>query len=528
MSLPKYRRSGQIKEFAFVEFEDRQSVDRCLTAFKEFDGIIDVENCQLDQLGSIKAYVKEQDELEAELPSREEDDKNMPAKENKIINVNQQNIESDGKEIVAREETPITDKKRKLVEESNENNCVRDVKENFVVNEGNDQSTDVSDVDSTYSNASLAVKRRKINAEIDEADTKVKGEQSTIGDCIETAEVDQADEPEDEINMNNVEDTEDCEGQEESNKTDSKRRKRRRRKEKAAELLALNGNNPLPEEKPQALADLRITTKTDWKRLRNKYLTFQRQQFSQVKREIIQKQHKPGTRALPRPVVIKNKQSFQPQSNQVTSAKVIRSNARNMNFYGANNDAARNADIDENAKTVGNNEQNLTANPAQSLADVSDSIVDSTNAANAVANAPHLVKKPLFQFEPGIIVKVNFDQPCVSVPDFKAEMKQYSCVRYVDLREGQTSAYVRVDNPRSAPTIIKQCAPNRCQILTGESEMAYWNKINHDREQKLNKTVRVGQRRGRNKLITAANCILNSNSGKVATTSSNMHIRFDD
>lgn len=498
-----------------------------MSAFKEFDGIIDINNCHVEQLGSVKAYIKEQDELDAQLPSSAKEEQNMQTNEKKLSNENQPNTESDGKEVGACEQIPTTDQKRKFEDESNDNNCVKDVKGNVVVNEGNDHSTDCSDVDSIYSNVSIAAKRQKINNESDPTDAKIIDEQSTSGGRIETVETEQVDEPEDGTNMQNVEDTEDCDFQDESNKSDSKRRKRRRRKEKSAEILPPIGSNNVPEEKPQSLADLRITTKGDWKRLRNKYLTFQRQQFSQVKREIIQKQHKSGARILPRPVVIKNKQSFQPQSNQVTSAKVIRSNARNMNFYGANNGATRNADVDENTNAGGNNEKNLAANASQSLDDGSDASVDSTNASKAVANAPHLVKKPLFQFEPGIIVKVHFDYPCVSVADFKAEMKQYSCVRYVDLREGQTSAYVRVDNPRSAPTIIKQCAPNRCQILTGEPEMAYWNKINLDREQKLNKTVRVTQRRGRNKLITAANCILNSTSGKVATTA-NMHIRFDD
>lgn len=514
VSLPKYRRSGKIKEFAFVEFEDVSSVDRCLTAFKDFDGIIDGNNSQPEQLLSVKAYVKEQEEIE------KEDEKEPKNEENSGTTME---IENEKAENAPNTDSAV-DKKRKLEDgvEGNSTNSGRN-KENVVINEGNDQSTDFSDVDSLYSNASLAKRRRFTEGSIPEA-SKTEVALHGSGDNNETSDRDGGEDVEDAEDENNAGNDDEMD---ESGGHRKNRRKRRRRKEHhCPPMPMLHGHLPIFEEKysidkPQTINDLRITTKGEWKRLRNKYLMFQRQQYSQVKREMYKKQSKQGPKVLPRPVVFKNKQPFQTQTNQVTSAKAIRSNARNMNFYGANKDAASNGGLDENSVTLADG----SASGGQEHNDDSDPIVDSTNAAGA-AKAAQLAKKPLFEYEPGVIVKVNFDGPCVDVVDFKSEMKQYSCVRYVDLREGQTAAYVRVDNSRSAPTIIKQCAPNRCQILTGEPEKAYWNKINIDREQKLTKVVRVRgeKKRGRNKIIAASNA-------SIATgikVGGNSHIRFDE
>lgn len=544
VSLPKYKRSGKIKEFAFVEFEEKQSVDRCLAVFKEHDCVIDVGNSQPEQLASVKSYVKEQEEIERE--GEAEAQLKEATAEAEQENRNELSAST---AIVGGESASHDEHKRKFSEFSagTKDASGKIDKEN----EGNDQLADFSDADSVYSNSSVGSKRRKLNTEPNQNLLKPNDENGSSNENNETTDGERMDENEDD-NALNIEEMDDGEGGDDARKASNKRRRRRRRKERLAEHIIPTGNTLL-DEKPQTLADLRVTTKTDWKRLRNKYLMFQRQQYAQVKRELIQKQHKQASGrslpSLPRPVVIKNKQlqqqqaqqqqpqpqpptqqqqqQFQqPQSNQVTSAKAIRSNARNMNFYGANVDAVEPVDIDENLASEGDNANNSPAQPTQSQGDGGDNIVDSTNNANA-SKPTHIIKKPLFEFEPGIIVRVNFDIPCVNVADFKAEMKQYPCVRYVDLREGQTSAYVRVDNPRSAPTIIKQCAPNRCQILTGDSERAYWDKINHDREQKLNKTVRVKGRRGRDRLIAAAGAMPNATgSGKAGGT--NSHIRFDE
>lgn len=73
VSLPKFRTSGRIKEFAFVEFADKNSVEQCINAFHQFDGVIgDVSDPE--KLKSVSAYVKEQEEIEEKTKSENEED----------------------------------------------------------------------------------------------------------------------------------------------------------------------------------------------------------------------------------------------------------------------------------------------------------------------------------------------------------------------------------------------------------------------------------------------------------------------
>lgn len=257
----------------------------------------------------------------------------------------------------------------------------------------------------------------------------------------------------------------------------------------------------------KALSTMRVATKVEWKRLRNKYLQLQRQKYAEVKKLLQQNRHgnnrKVSTLPLStvRPVTMKNKNSL---ASPPPSKKIC---TRNINFYGAMRDEKNTYEcsiIDENKPNA------------------------DESAENEANNEKRFGKDLQFEFEPGLIVKVNFDEPCTDTADFKAEMKQYAFVRYVDIKEGQTYAYVRVDTPRSAPVLIKHCAPNRCQILTGESETDYWSKIAKDREQKLSKKVKVPKARSRKmrniiKNIAEVNVVKGLDNKTTVT-----HIRFDD
>lgn len=267
-----------------------------------------------------------------------------------------------------------------------------------------------------------------------------------------------------------------------------------------------NGFNNIHDEHHQAEAVhsihvLRVATKVEWKRLRNKYLQLQREKYAEVKK-LFRKQNKSNNNGkkttlppLVRPVTLKNKP---PPNKRICT--------RNINFYGAMGD-----------------DQNPAINTYEC------SIVDDNRNASNKPKGKKEEKSPpketQFEFQPGLIVKVNFDQPCVDVADFKAEMKQYAFVEYVDIKEGQSNAYVRVDASRSAPILIKHCAPKSCQILTGESESDYWAKIARDREQKLSKSIKVPrtrERKMRNLIKNIAEINVLKNESKTTAT----HIRF--
>lgn len=295
--------------------------------------------------------------------------------------------------------------------------------------------------------------------------------------------------------------------------------RRRRGKRNPSTTATINdsgfgGNaNVVDEAKPtddpnQSLSTLRVATKVEWKRLRNKYLMLQRHKYAEVKKLLQQKKHGDNRKlsTLPlstvRPVTMKNKKY---EKDMPASKKIC---TRNINFYGAMRDEKK--DTYE-----------------CSIIDEKKPNTDKLNE-NEAKNEKQFGKDMQFEFEPGLIVKVNFEAPCTDTVDFKAEMKQYAFVRYVDIKEGQTYSYVRVDSPRSAPVLIKHCAPNRCQILTGESETDYWSKIAKDREQKLSKKVKVPKARSRKMRNIIKNIAeINVVKGLDNKTSVN-HIRFDD
>lgn len=261
-----------------------------------------------------------------------------------------------------------------------------------------------------------------------------------------------------------------------------------------------------PDGPRNTINTLRIATKIEWKRLRNKYLTLQREKYAEAKRLLQQQQKKDGSSdaqkkistlpPLVRPVIIKAK----PYASQPPAKRIC---SRNINFYGAMRDDQ--------------------ANECTSIDDTR--LIDPKTKNNQKNDEKS--KQLQFEYEPGLIVKVNFESPCVDVTDFKAEMKQYAFVRYVDIKEGQSYAYVRVDLARSAPVLIKHCAPNRCQILTGDTEIEYWAKIGKDREQKLSKAVKVKRTRGR-KMRNQLKQIIEINVNNKDTKSAVSHIRFDD
>ncbi|XP_003489548.1 la-related protein 7 [Bombus impatiens] len=121
-----------------------------------------------------------------------------------------------------------------------------------------------------------------------------------------------------------------------------------------------------------------------------------------------------------------------------------------------------------------------------------------------------------FSFTSGVIVKIEMDKPCTDPKSLKMELKNNSSVKYIDVEDGSCFAYVRCDTSEAAQAFIQKSDEERnMRILEGEEEKMYWDKILHDREEKLSKKVKIKQR-GRNKLLKKAEKEL----GK--------HIKFDE
>ncbi|XP_046838555.1 la-related protein 7 [Vespa crabro] len=125
-------------------------------------------------------------------------------------------------------------------------------------------------------------------------------------------------------------------------------------------------------------------------------------------------------------------------------------------------------------------------------------------------------KTPRLSFIPGVIVKIELNEPCTDSRSLKAELKGNNNIKYIDVSESANEVYVRCDTSESAQFFIQKSNKEKNMvILKDEDERIYWNKILQDREEKLSKKIRVKQR-GRSKLLKKAEKEL----GK--------HIKFDE
>ncbi|EGI67069.1 PREDICTED: uncharacterized protein LOC105144452 [Acromyrmex echinatior] len=107
-------------------------------------------------------------------------------------------------------------------------------------------------------------------------------------------------------------------------------------------------------------------------------------------------------------------------------------------------------------------------------------------------------------YAPGIIVKIEMDEPCTDTQSFKMELKDNNSVKYVDVIVDSCEAYIRCDTAEAAQTFAQQNYEGRhLTILEGDEEKLYWDKIAEDRMEKLSKKKRVKQR-GRDKLLKRA------------------------
>ncbi|XP_017488746.1 PREDICTED: la-related protein 7 [Rhagoletis zephyria] len=277
------------------------------------------------------------------------------------------------------------------------------------------------------------------------ATKKTKTENDENSTATETAE-------------NTNDDTEDQ--QQEDGEEGSNKKKRRKKKKKAKSLEKRRKDTDLNTD--ASFYELKILPKRAWKRLRNKYLNLQREKVAELKRKAWkEKQQQQASEAggLEALDATAPPPAKKPQANERNLRKM------NMNFYGAG---------EEEAKPQ---PKEMKHNPA-------------------------LERAPLFSYAEGLIVEVAFLNPCVNIKEFKADMRQYEAVKYVDVKEGALLAHLRLDAAEAATEFVGQvsCVEYKCKVLSGEAELEYWKKIEADREMKLNKQVKVPQKRGREKV----------------------------
>ncbi|XP_013917795.1 PREDICTED: la-related protein 7 isoform X2 [Thamnophis sirtalis] len=131
------------------------------------------------------------------------------------------------------------------------------------------------------------------------------------------------------------------------------------------------------------------------------------------------------------------------------------------------------------------------------------------------------------QFESGVIVKILDTDPLPGRKHIKDMLATLADVAYVDLLEGDTECHVRVKTPGDAQLLINshkdlQTKNNwKLEILTGDHEQRYWQKILVDRQAKLNQPRE--KKRGTEKLIAKAEKMRLAKTQEISK-----HIRFSE
>ncbi|NXQ53626.1 LARP7 protein, partial [Anthoscopus minutus] len=96
------------------------------------------------------------------------------------------------------------------------------------------------------------------------------------------------------------------------------------------------------------------------------------------------------------------------------------------------------------------------------------------------------------QFVSGVIVKIISTEPLPGRKQIKDALAVLAEVAYVDMLEGDTECHVRFKTPEDAQTVMKsykeiQIKNNwKFEVLSGDHEQRYWQKILVDRQAKLN------------------------------------------
>ncbi|XP_030095362.1 la-related protein 7 isoform X1 [Serinus canaria] len=131
------------------------------------------------------------------------------------------------------------------------------------------------------------------------------------------------------------------------------------------------------------------------------------------------------------------------------------------------------------------------------------------------------------QFVSGVIVKIISTEPLPGRKQIKDALAVLAEVAYVDMLEGDTECHVRFKTPEDAQTVMKshkeiQIKNNwKFEVLTGDHEQRYWQKILVDRQAKLNQPRE--KKRGTEKLIAKAERMRLEK-----TQQTSKHIRFTE
>ncbi|KAJ9584654.1 hypothetical protein L9F63_021003 [Diploptera punctata] len=92
--------------------------------------------------------------------------------------------------------------------------------------------------------------------------------------------------------------------------------------------------------------------------------------------------------------------------------------------------------------------------------------------------------KPRISFTPGVIVHASLEEPVMDIKKFKADVKTLSEVEYVDVVMGGNEAFIRCATSTAAENFISNAPWQQTELLNGDDEKEYWDRIFQDRHEK--------------------------------------------
>ncbi|XP_030578542.1 la-related protein 7 [Archocentrus centrarchus] len=131
------------------------------------------------------------------------------------------------------------------------------------------------------------------------------------------------------------------------------------------------------------------------------------------------------------------------------------------------------------------------------------------------------------QFVSGVIMKITDNKPLPGRKIIKDTLCRISPVAYVDILEGDAEGHIRFHSPEEAKAVsdvraeLQKEQSWKLEIITGDHEQRYWQKILVDRQVKLNRPRE--KKRGTEKLISKAEKIIIARAKEA-----NKHIHFED
>ncbi|XP_037118865.1 la-related protein 7 [Syngnathus acus] len=131
------------------------------------------------------------------------------------------------------------------------------------------------------------------------------------------------------------------------------------------------------------------------------------------------------------------------------------------------------------------------------------------------------------QFTSGVIMKITDNKALLGRKIIKDTLCKISPVAYVDLLEGDAEGYVRFERPEYAQAVndnkaeLQKVHSWQLEILSGDNEQRYWQKILVDRQVKLNRPRE--KKRGTAKLLSKAEKIITARAKEASK-----HIHFQE